>query len=278
MSTAAVTPLTIARTGKHRAVALDEISIDPKVQRDEGVNQPRVNKMASAFDRDALGVLILSQRRDGTLVCLDGAHRTAAARQAGHAARMDAIVFTGLSMAEEASLFLLYNDKKDPSAISRFKARVIAGDPVAVDVNRIIAEHGWKVSTAKNDTGVLAAIDKAEAVYRNAGKTMPEGAYPEVLDSVLTILTAAWEHDPKSTHGALLIGVSQLIGRFGKAIDYKKVIDEMQGTRPGVLMGKARNLADIQGGTVSAAVAKILVGLHNNRRRTNLLPEWVWTR
>lgn len=278
MSTAAVTPLVVARRNMRRTVALDEVTVDPKVQRDEGLDQRRVNDMASRFNRNALGVLILSQRRDGTLVCLDGMHRTAAARQAGHMLPMEAIVYTGLSVAEEASLFLLYNDKKDPSAISRFKARVIAEDPIAADIARIIAAHGWTVGTSKAEAGIFAAIDKAEAVYRNAGKTLPEGRHPEVLDSVLTILTSAWEYDPKSTHGALVVGVAQLVGRFGKAIDYKKLIDEMQGTRPGVLMGRARNLADIQGGTVSAAVAKILVGLHNNRRRVNLLPEWVWIR
>lgn len=279
MSTAAaVTPLTLARTRTHRTVPLDEITIDPKVQRQEGVDQRRVNKMAANFDPDALGVLILSQRRDGTMVCLDGAHRCAGARQVGYAAYMDAIVYTGLTLAEEASLFLLYNDKKDPSAISRFKARVIAGDPVAVDVNRIITSHGWTISNAKSDQGVLSAIDKAEAVYRNAGNTLPDGAHPDVLDSVLTILTAAWEHDPKATLGVLLTGTAQLIGRFGKALDYKKLIDEMQGTRPGVVVGKARNLADMQGGTVAAAAAKIFTGMHNNRRRTNLLPEWVWIR
>lgn len=37
-------------------------------------------------------------------------------------------------------------------------------------------------------------------------------------------------------------------------------------------------LRDVQGGTVPAALAKILAGMHNKKRRTNLLPEWVWIR
>lgn len=273
----AVTNLSPARSKGHRTVLLDDITVDPKVQRDEGLDQRRVSKMSANFNPDALGVLIISQRRGGTLVCLDGAHRSAAARQAGWTKAMDAIVYTGLTLAEEASLFLLYNDKKDPSAISRFKARVIAEDPVAVDIDRIIKAHGWRVSAEKTLAGTLAAIDKAEGVYRHAGGTLPVGEHPEVLEGVLTIVTAAWEHDPKATHGTVLLGTAQLIGRFGKAADFKKLIDEMQRTRPGVLMGKARVLADLQGGTVSAGFAKILVGLHNNRRRTHLLPEWVWT-
>jgi hypothetical protein len=49
-------------------------------------------------------------------------------------------------------------------------------------------------------------------------------------------------------------------------------------TRPGVLIGRSKALRDLQGGTIAAAMAKTLVGLYNKRRRTNLLPEWVWVR
>jgi len=41
---------------------------------------------------------------------------------------------------------------------------------------------------------------------------------------------------------------------------------------------KARMLQDMQGGTTQAAFAKLLVGLYNSKKRTNLLPEWVWVR
>lgn len=266
-----------AGDSKRRQVPVDAITIDPTVQRKEGADQRRVNKIAANFNPDALGVMVLSERKDGSLVCLDGMHRLTAAKQAGYRAPLDAIVHTGLSIAQEASLFLLYNDKKDPSAISRFHARILAGDPVAVDMDRIIREHGWKVRQA-GEPGNLSAIEKAESVYRNGSGTLPDGAHPEHLSNVLTIITAAWEHDPKSVNLSILAGVSQLLGRFGKSVDFKKLIDEMSGTRPTVLIGKARSLADVQGGTVPAAVAKILVSMHNNRRRTNLLPEWVWVR
>lgn len=274
----AVRSILTRHESRHRSVSIDSITIDPRVQREEGVDQHRVNDLVAAFNPDALGVVILSQRTDGTLVCLDGMHRTAASKQAGYTKPLDAIVHTDLSLAEEASLFLLYNNKKDPSAISKFKARIVTGDPVAVDMDRIIRERGWKVRPGASDPGVLTAIEKAEAVYRNGCRTLPEGAHPEMLNSVLTIITAAWEYDPKSVNQSMLAGVAQLLGRFGKSVDFKKLIDEMSGTRPTVLLGKARTLADVQGGTVPAAVAKILVAMHNNRRRTNLLPEWVWVR
>jgi len=260
-----------------RSVALDKIVTDPRVQRQEGVDKRRVNKMAAQFDPDALGVLILSQRADGTLVCLDGDHRRAAARQAGWAQPVEARIFTGLSIAEEAALFLLYNDKKDPSAISRFGARVLAGDDVAIDISDIARRLGWKITQAA-DPGSLAAVDALERVYRTGAGTLTAGAYPAVTARTLATITEAWGHEAIAVQGPILSGVAQVYGRYGNAVDTSKLVREMQDTQPRVLVGRAKTLKDVQGGTVPAALAKILVGLHNSRRRTNLLPEWVWTR
>ncbi len=258
--------------------AVDDITIDPRVQREEGVDERRVERMAAAFDPDALGILVLSQRNDGTLVCLDGAHRCATARRVGWNTYLDARIFRGLSLAEEASLFLLYNDKKDPSAISKFKARVITGDDVAVEINAVIKKHGWTVSTEKSKGGVVSAAEAMERVYRKASGALAEGAHPEILDRTFAVVTEAWGHEPSATAAPVLEAIAQLFGRFGSAVDGEKLIRELQDTQPRRLIGQAKSLKDLQGGTVPAALAKILVGMHNRRRRTNLLPEWVWVR
>jgi hypothetical protein len=260
-----------------RTVALDDITIDPRVQRAEGVDQRRINRMIDGFDPDALGVLILSLRADGTLVCLDGMHRRALAMQAGWKKPVDARVFTGLRLDEEAALFLLYNDKKDPSAISRFKARVLACDEVAVDINNIVTEQGWTVRQAA-DVGTITAVDALEAVYRTGAGSLTDGAYPVLTERTIATITDTWGHEPIAVHQTVLKGVAQLYGRYGSAVDTPKLVREMQDTQPRVLIGRAKTLKDVQGGTVPAALAKILVSLHNNRRRSNLLPEWVWVR
>lgn len=260
-----------------RKVSLDEIVIDLRVQRAEGIDQRRVAAMAATFDPDAMGVLILSQRDDGSLVCIDGMHRRSAALQAGFKKPVDARVFTGLTMADEAALFLLYNTKKDPSAISRFKARVMKGEEDAVALDGILHKLGWKISTA-GEQGNLAAIEALEAVYRNGAGSVPEGAHPDLAERTLTVTTGAWGYDPTGANAILLRGVGQLLGRFGDAVDVAKIVRELQGTQPRALVGRAKTLKDAQGGTSAAALAKILVSLHNNRRRTNLLPEWVWVR
>lgn len=258
-------------------VGLDVLTIDPRVQRREGVDDRRVTRMAEHFKPHALGTITVSMRDDGSLVILDGAHRTAAARQIGYKDDLPATVIAGLTLEQEAEIFLLLNDFKSPSIISRFYARVVMGDPVAVDIHRILEAHGWKVIQS-NDAGCIASIGTIERVYRNAAGTQADGEYPEVLDYVLDVLTAAWEYDGKGVTQHHLLAIAQLFGRFGQSIDTKKLVTEMSYTRPDVLLGKGKVLRDVQGGTVSAAIAKILVGAHNKGRRTNLLPEWVWVR
>lgn len=271
--------LNLPRTARSRIakVALDAITVDPRVQREEGLDQRRVNKMAENFNPDALGLLILSERADSTLICLDGMHRRAAAHQAGWKELVDGRIFVGLSLAEEASLFLLYNDKKDPSAISRFKARVLAGDAVAVDIHNIVRRLGWTVRLSA-DPGNLAAVDALERVYRSGAGTLSDGAYPAITERTLSTITEAWGREPVAVQNPILQGVAQLYGRYGNAVDTPKLVREMQDTQPRVLVGRAKTLKDVQGGTVPAALAKILVSLHNNRRRANLLPDWVWVR
>lgn len=272
LKTPASNPLTLAEFSP------DDLSIDRRVQRTEGVSEVRVAEIAANFNPAAIGTLTVSHRASGQNIILDGAHRVAAARLVGYADKLPAIVHTGLTLQQEAEMFLLLNDFKSPSSITRFKVRVVQGDPVAVEINRIIQEHGWHVNGAAKTTAGVAAVGALEQIYRNGGGSKPAGAHPQLLNQVFEVITAAWEHDADSAHGSIILGVAQLYGRLGPAVDTKKLISEMSQTRPIVLIGKAKTLRDIQGGSIPAAMAKVLAGLHNYKRRSNLLPEWVWVR
>jgi len=261
----------------HKTVSLDEIEIDPIVQRKEGIDQRRVDRMAASFDPRALGTVVLSVRSNGRMVVLDGMHRCAAARLAGYRPFVNVEVFEGLTIPQEAQMFLLLNATKSPSAISKFLAGVVTEGAEVVEMNDIIQSHGWTVSNQVGP-GFLSAVDAVGRIYASGNKTVSTGRHPEILDRTIEIVTAAWEHDQGAVQQHVLLAVAQLIGRFGPSLDTAKLVTEMQATRPGVLVGRAKVLRDAQGGTVPAALAKILAGMHNKKRRTNLLPEWVWIR
>lgn len=264
-------------TSHHKTVSIEDLVIDKRVQRMEGIDQPRVDKIAANFNPLALGTITVSQREDGRMVVLDGMHRCAGARKAGHKAFVNAEVIEGLTIAQEAELFLLLNATKTPSALSKFLVRVVMDEPEAVEISDILTAHGWRV-TPQMGAGIITAISAVERVYVNGNSTVQSGRHPDILDRTFEIVTAAWEHDQSAGQQHILLAVAQLIGRFGPSLDTAKLVKEMQGTRPGVLVGRAKVLRDAQGGTVPAALAKILAGMHNKKRRTNLLPEWVWIR
>ena len=261
----------------HKAVSLEELIIDPRVQRTEGVDGPRVNQMVANFNVLALGTITVSQRRDGSLVVLDGMHRVTAARQVGYQGLLNAEIISGLSIEQEAELFLLLNATKTPSAISKFLVRVVMGEAAALEMDAILRSHGWRVHPSTHD-GSLTAVTAIERIYANGGGTKANGIHGALLDRSLEVITAAWEHDYQGVNSNMLLAVAQLLGRFGPSVDTKKLVAEMTDTRPAILIGRAKTLRDAQGGTVPAALAKILAGLHNKKRRSNLLPEWVWIR
>lgn len=274
--TALKTPDAAGRV-RHELVALDRLTIDARVQRIEGVHATRAQSIADTFNPDALGTITLSRRENGAMVILDGAHRCEACRLVGYPAPLHALVYEGLTLAQEAAMFNLLNTFKQPSYISRTLARVVAGDAVATDVVRTIERHGWKIARG-HENASFAAVSAAERVYTTGAGSLPAGNYPEVLDRTMALITGAWRHDRESAHQTIVQGVGQVFGRFGDAVDIVKLSTSLSQERPNAIIARARAYQSAQGGTTPAALAKVLVGVHNRGKRSRLLPDWVWTR
>lgn len=256
-------------------LATNQLTIDPRVQR---LRDPRkVQKIADNFDPAAVGTITVSQRDNGQRVILNGQHRCAGADQSGYTGKIHCEVHHGLSVEDEAHYFLALNDQTMPSLLAKFLVRITEGDAVALDIEAILASHGWKIAPGSSDA-CFAAVGAIERVYRTASKTLPDGEHADLTDAVVWAVTSAWGHDVRAVNGYILEGLAKLFGRFGDAVNRPKLVKEMQSLTPATLIGTARTLQAGQGGTIPAAVAKVLVGKHNNRLRTNLLPEWVWTR
>lgn len=256
--------------------SVDLLTIDSRVQRQEGVNAGRVQKMVADWNPAAVGTITVSRRNNGALVLIDGAHRSECARLLG-VSTLPALTYSGLTLAEEAALFVELNDFKQPSYLSRMLAGRIAGDKTATDVLNIIERHGWTVGYS-SEPGSYAAVAAAERVYRNGVGVLPPGEYESLLDRSVNLLTEAWRHDRESAHQMIVMGIGQLLARFGDGIDPASLALRLAKERPYSLVAKAKAIQSGQGGTTPAALAKVLVGMYNARRRTGALPEWVWTR
>jgi hypothetical protein len=101
---------------------IHQLRIDPTINRP--LNRQRVHTIAEKFDPDAIGVLTVSVRPDGTYLLLDGQHRLAALRQAGWDGqqKVPCDLRHGLSQVQEVALFVKLNNTAKPKYIHRFYA------------------------------------------------------------------------------------------------------------------------------------------------------------
>lgn len=251
----------------------DDIVVDAEVQRLEGLSATRVKQIASRFDASALGTLSVSRRPNGKCIIFDGMHREAAARAAGFKGPFPAMVHTGLSKRRERELFILHNDTKNVSAVTLFVQRAAIGEGGPALLNKMLNQYGWTVKPGNSD-GYFNAVGALESVFNDGARTLPPGAYPDVAEWVISVITSAWGHNPRGVNQNIIRGLGKFRGRYGDEIQNKKVLTELKQLSPLVLLGRARSMTEINGGTVPTALAQVVLGLHNNRLRTSGLDEW----
>jgi hypothetical protein len=252
-------------TPRIERLPLSRLTVDHTVQR-EHLDHKRAGKMAAEFDENAMGVLAVSRRTDGTEKILDGMHRQAAAEIAGRLdMTVDCKVYTGLTLAQEAKMFRLLNNTAKPMQLDLFRTRVTEGDPTAAAITKLLARHGWTVRHGKAD-GSIAAVVSIERCW-NADRF--------ALDRAIATITAAWGHTTAAADGRIVEGLSLVYGRYGDLVDANTMADKLakSGT-PARLIGTARSFAQIMQTQQPLAVAETLVGLYNKARKTRLLPDW----
>jgi hypothetical protein len=244
------------------------LTVDQSVQRPlDGV---RVAAIAGDFEREALGVIHVSHRADGTYHIIDGQHRMAALRVMGKGdTTVPCAMYEGLSRAEEAAMFRRLNNTRQIQVLDRFRVRIVEGDPVACEISAILGSHGWNVTkgTARGSFFAVAAMEK---IYR-----AKEGGDSATCDALVRIATEAWGHDSNALRAEIVSGLGVLLRRHPH-LEMVKLVTELARHEGGPLglIGQARQLHSIRNGRISDAMAEILVNRYNARRKINRLPEW----
>jgi hypothetical protein len=255
-----------------KPIRVDHLTVDPRVQR--ALDPRRVRTIATSLDFAALGTLIVSHREDGTYHVVDGQTRVAALKEAGNGEyEADCKVFAGLSIAEEAKLFRLYNNTKQVKPTTKFIIRVVEGEPKAVAMNSVLERNGWKVTGAVS-RGNFSAVAALEWIYDGAGLYEPGNI--DACDTVINVLTVAFGLNQDGMRAELVKGLGLVVLRYGDELDLRKLATDLSqhdGGPTGVI-GDARQLKKLRSDNVANAMAEVLVGMVNKGRRTRRLPEW----
>lgn len=252
---------------------VSQFRFDPRVNRP--INQARVDEIKADFDPDAFGVVELSERDDGTYVVLDAQHRVQAVIEMGWTdQKVPCKVHRGLTVKQEAALFLKLNNTKRPTPLEKFQKRVSAGEPVATAINDIVEKHDLVIDGQPTD-GHIAAVAALEAIYTGR-RFAADRVQPKVLNETLAIVAEAWGRTRHSVQGHVLLGLGQVLHHYGSLIERETMVAKLAGYPggPSRLIGSARGLREVKPWSVADCVSSIIVDTYNRQRRNGKLAEW----
>lgn len=244
-----------------QSILVSDLHVDPTVQRNYDPRWAR--RIADNFDEDKLGVFRVSQRANGLVYILDGQHRFGALQlKSWHkmGAAVQALVYTGLSLAEEAELFVAFNiETRKPNSIDGYRLKLVSGDADIVRIQEVLDKHGLKVEYggSGNSVAAVAALNK---IYADGG--------PALLDRTLNIVESAWGVTNRDGRdGNLLKGVAYVLQKSGRNLDTDSLIDKLgKSGRPGQILGTARTMKSATKRSLWMEIAHAIVAIYNKGR------------
>lgn len=232
----------------------------------------RVQQIVRSFDEKAIGTIYLSIRADGNYAILDGQHRIAAANLKG-LTTLSSRVFIDLTYEQEAALYVKFATVNKQTSLDRFKARVEAREPLALDILDILNSTNLTISYSGQSAGTLQAVSTLEAIYKKGGRAH--------LRNVLTTIYHSWKDQPRAYVLPILYGISMFLQRYNNdntqpKLDWTRLYSKLHQLTPEILIAKSSQLK----GVISQAESQAVVGMvilyeyNSGLHKQNKLPEW----
>lgn len=247
---------------------LSDLRIDRRYQR--VFDQTWVDAKVPEFNVSLLGTITVSKRGDIYWV-VDGQHRVELVKQAvGSGALIKAEVFYDLDAQQEARLFLGRNATKRIRPFDRFHAGFAAGEEDVVNIVNILRSLGLDYGNQR-ETGKVNAVASLRRIY--GLERQGEGIGAAALTASLRTAIEAWGKGPDSFEGTVLAGLGLFFREYLGKVD-SSVLAEKLAVREGGPRGiksQARTLRSINGRTVAANAAAVIVGAYNAKRSSGRL-------
>lgn len=256
---------------KEERLAVASLQTDPRVQRP--LNPARVEAITVNFNPAGLGVLSVSRRNAVTDVIIDGQHRREAVlRVYDGGGEANCHVYEGLTLADEAELFLLLNNTTKPRLIDKHLVGVTAGDPMAVDIERLVAQYGWKV-TAQAGPASITAIGSLQKIWRFSERVEAD---PHLISMALLAVTRAWGTQYAGVRGVILEGLAAIFNEYRDKVDLDRLVDKMRSFEDGPegLHDRAQSYAKMEKITMPMSVARLLIAQYNVGAKGKALDDW----
>lgn len=258
---------------KEEWIQVGDLEVDHRVQRDT-MNLRKVERMIKFYNPAALGVITVSQRNQVTRVIIDGMHRWQTVKEVtDNQGEVLCHVFEGLTLSQEAQMFLDLNYGNQPSALEKFKVRIVAEDPVALEIDKLIRSYNWTIGAAATN-GVIQAIGALERVYLRGVRAEVE---PNPLQVALLVASRSWGQDRFGVQAVILEGLGSFYAEHQDKIDLDHLVNKLSAfpSGPRGLHTDATQLASLRRLKVTMAVADLVTNEYNRGRgASKTLPPW----
>lgn len=264
----AVKGINLDDAGSAEVLPIDKINVDPDYQRE--LRHDLVERIRSQWDIVKAGPILVSQRKNGSLWCVDGQHRMTGAKLAGEE-EIFAHVVHGLTKKQEAELRYARNERRADSMFEKFRTRLVMGDEKAHRMVEIAHQHGTAINTSTNMHSGINAINAVETLY--------DLDYGATLSKVFKALTDAYGPDQlfgRTTSVAMLKSVAWFLDRHvdRKEANYKEFTSRLGAVGIDDIDRKARSHKAALGGSLWINYYRAMVELWNFRRQESKKLDW----
>jgi hypothetical protein len=264
----AIKGMDLNAAGSAEVLRIADIQIDPDYQR--SLRHDLVEKIRKEWDIVKAGPILVSQRDDGTLWCVDGQHRMIGAQLAGET-EIFAHVVHGLNKEQEAGLRLARNDRRSDNMFEKFRTRLVMGDPKAHSIVGICHQFNLQINEVANAYSGINAIAALEILY--------DVDHGTTLTKVLKALSEAYGPDElfgRTIGSSMMKAVAWFLDRHvaHHEVKYSEFIARLKSTDVDDIDRKARSSKAALGGALWINYYRAIVEIWNFRRSDNHKLTW----
>ena len=233
------------------------------------LSQGRLQRLRRDWDPLACGPLVISRRPDNTLWVIDGNHRRVIAFEKG-VNQLPAQVLSGLERSKEADLYTKLGTVFGQTPATRFRAKLVSGDPAAVDIDRIVRRNDLDLDLAggTHRDGTIQAIARVEWIYARGGE--------EALTWVLKLIAEAFDGERGSLSEGILEGVFGFWLRYANVVNRNGLVERLRGAGLMALDDRSVSILKRYVTTPGNAVGRAMADLYNSNppKGAARLPSW----
>ena len=172
-------------------------------------------------------------------------------------------IYDNLDTATLATLTGGKNNSLNWTAIAEFRRAVLANDPVAVAIEKMLKGLGLKVREDGKRPDTVRAVKALRDVYGWA----PDG--PALLAMTVAFLHEAWPEDKDALHQCMIKGSPRSFQKTRQQHRPPGLLHRLRAyDNATVILGKGRNYAESTGVTVPQAILATLQRTYNTKRRS----------